>query len=112
MAASRAAKADGRTQAAKDQIRSDLGDGEFPEAIYTASAALLSALAKDRRWRPQETGLIHAEVAATLMALAERVNRKLPLEPEGWQKGDAVQPEHLLAVYDHVMTRANGGGRS
>lgn len=106
MAASRKDKALGRAADVREAIRESLGESGYPEAVYTGSAALLSELAKARRFRPAEAALIHAEVAATLAALAARIHGKKPLIPEGYVKGNP-QPEDLLAVFDAVTARAD-----
>jgi len=110
MASSRADKAARRAEDTRKRVRGHLGDGEYPEAVYEAQNALLGELAKLRRQRPEAAGLIHAEVAAKLTALMESIPAKRPLEPAGWTRGDAVQPEHMLAVHDGVLARAGHGG--
>ena len=108
MATSRAEKIARRSAEWRAQVREDLADGELPEAIYTAQNAVLAALAKNRRGQPGVAGLIHAEVAATLLALADMIPNKLPLTPPGFEKGQAVQPEDRLAVFDTVLARGDG----
>jgi hypothetical protein len=111
MASSRRDKAEHRTADTAARIREDLGEGNFPEAVYAGNEALLSELAKLRRHRPADAALIHAEIAGVLAGIASRLHVQRPQRPPTYT-GGVPQAEDMLAVFAAAFARAAGNGAS
>jgi len=109
MATSRKAKAEGRAAEVAAAIREDLAEGNHPEAVYTSVGALLSEMAKERRHRPAEAALLHAEIAGALAGISARLHAQRPQRPAGFQ-GGVPQAADLLAVFTAALARTGEAG--
>jgi hypothetical protein len=107
MATSRTAKAGHRAEDVAVAIRSDLAEGNHPNAVYAAVGALMSELAKRRRHEPADAALLDAEIAGALAGIAYRLPKQRPQRPADYA-GGVPTAEDLLAVFAQAYARANG----
>ncbi len=116
MAATQDAKTGRMVTLAPAAIRDDLDEGNCPEAVYTAYAALLSELGWVRKHRSTaDSMLLHAEVAGALTGLAARLREREPDKPPGYT-GGIPRGRDLQDLYDirlgRTMRRAGSGRRA
>jgi hypothetical protein len=100
----------GRMLAAEAAIRAALAAGDSRRALHLARAAYGSEATKLRRRRSADGALTDAEMAASLLAVAEGLGTYKPAR--SGKRREAPSPAALVAAFDQALARARSEAAS
>jgi hypothetical protein len=97
----------GRMLAAEAAIRAKLAAGDAREAFHVARGAYGSEADKLRDRRPADGALTDAEMAASLLAVTERLGTYKPVRSGRTRRPPS--PAELVAAFDRALAAAREG---
>lgn len=100
----------GRMLAAEAAIRAALAAGDSRKALHLARGAYGSEATKLRSRRPADGALTDAEMAASLLAVAEGLGAYKPVRSGNRRRTPSAA--ELVAAFDQALARAREGAES